>query len=327
MMTPRAHRTTRRGRLYAYLPAGMRSLSLVIALTFALLPSVAAADAFEDFDAGRAAYEAGDYEAARLALEALVNSPELALRNPMLLLECRKYLGVVYLFEGRSDDAGEQFVLLLREENDYQLDPVVFPAEVIAAFERARAVVVEEIREQERLTRERELEARQAQIDAILERDRLIRENRELREIASVVDIEETNSRGLALLPFGIGQFRNGARRFGLSLAVTQSVMMVGAFTTMLVRARLPRVEDDDAVASGNRQLDFARIERLTNSMTYMNWSFSGGFLALYAVGVVHAQINFVPVRRSERTRQLPEHLRETALILRPNGLEIRLRF
>src|SRR5690606_6232925 len=133
----------------------------------------------------------------------------------------RKYLGATLLFLERPVDAAEQFELLLRAEPDYRLDPVAFPAAVLAAFdtvrvrlEVARRAAEEQAEADERRRRE---ELRQLQ-------ERLSRLE-ELEDLARVERVELPNSRWLALFPFGVGQFRNGHRKAGIFFATTQGAM------------------------------------------------------------------------------------------------------
>ena len=295
-------------------PLAVMSFAAMIVFGVALVPvSVARADDLTDFEAARDAYEAQDFALAIQRFEDLVGGPVPRVRSQALRLESRKFLAASYLFVGRERDAEAQFRELLAEDPGYTLDPLAFPAAVQEAFARVRGQLDAE-REAE--AREREAREEAAAREELLRRAAEQERIRQLEELASVETVVQQNRRGMALLPFGVGQFRNGHRGFGLALAISQGVLLAGTMGTYLALVALRRdavecqfmcssVDPGDPngppTATELQFADRARRLRISNLMM-------GGVLgALYLVSVIDAQIRFVPERRRERRRDPDE--------------------
>jgi hypothetical protein len=287
-------------------------LAWVFGVSLALwLPATGArADDLADFEAARAEYDAQRFEQAAQLFEDLVGGPVPRVRNAALRLESRKYLGAAYLFLGRSEDARDQFRQLLDEDEGYALDPLSFPAAVQVAFAQART---------ERLEAEQAAERAEAHRLEAEERERLVRlaqeqqRIRRLEELANYETIVLPNSRALATMPFGTGQFRNGNRAFGASLAVGQLALLGGsvgtyvALRSLLATAARCGVEPDCVIERGDPngpptpgEVRFRDRERRVRVSNYI---LTSGFIALALVGIIEAHVNFVPERRQRRLR------------------------
>ncbi|MEM9728756.1 MAG: hypothetical protein AAF997_09240 [Myxococcota bacterium] len=256
----------------------------------------AQADELSDFENARRAYDRQNYRKAEQGLESLVGGPVPRARNPVVRLEARKYLGATYLFLGKDAEARDQFRFLLEEDPDYSIDPVAFPAAVVQTFqqvktevdsERAREAAAEAARlEQERSKELEELLRQQARIE-------------ELEALASTETVERVNSRWIAALPFGVGQFQNQNRRLGIMFAVTESVFLVGSIATFIGHNALRNENPSDQ--------DLRRFERTERALRISNWVSVGGLLSFYVAGLVEAQVRFKPVIRSTRERELSD--------------------
>lgn len=291
-----------------------RALALRVFVGFALalawFAPTASADDLEDFEAARGQYEAQHFEAAVQLFEDLVLGPVPRVRNLALRLESRKYLGAAYLFVGRGEEAREQFRQLLEEDAAYTLDPLGFPAAVQTAFNEARAQLEARQRAAEQAAAERlNEEERQRLLRLAAEQERL----RRLEELANYETIVLPNSRALASMPFGTGQFRNGNRTFGATLAVGELALLAGSVGTyvglraLLATAARCGVEPDCVLDRGDPngpstrdELQFIDRERRVRVSNYI---LTGGFVALVLVGIIEAHVNFVPERRQRRLR------------------------
>jgi tetratricopeptide (TPR) repeat protein len=228
-MTPLRKRTGTGERLWAWLVRAGIAAGTVLALSLPALP--ATADDLADFEAARAEYDAQHFDAAARLFEDLVLGPVPRVRNLALRLESRKYLGAAYLFLGREDEARDQFRELLEEDPTYNIDPLSFPSAVQTTFDEARGLLEAQQREAERLEAERANEEdRQRLIRVVAEQERL----RRLEELANYETIVLPNSRALASMPFGVGQFRNGNRTFGATLAAGQLALLAGSVGTYI---------------------------------------------------------------------------------------------
>lgn len=272
--------------------------ALIAALVSLVAPSPARAGEIEDFEIARQAYESRDFSRAVFYFEQLVGGDVPRLSSGPLIAEARKLLGAAYVFVGRREAAREQFERLLREQPDYLLDPLLFPIEVQELFASVR----------ERLELERrEAEARAA-VQARADRERE-RAQRLLRFAEEDVRVELENSRWLALIPGGVGQFQNGDEGLGWTFLVSETVLLGGAIGALIWHqdlsvqvAQAQALGDADAVAEGNRLLDVA---------FGLHWA-SLGALAVFAIsGIVEAQVRFVPTRVVVQRRRAPDELRE----------------
>lgn len=196
-------------------------------------PPVARANEFDDFQQARQAYDAGDYARSESLFSSLVGGEVPRLRNRSLVIESHKYLGASYLFVGKPGAAEQQFERLLRMELDYVLDPLAFPREVQVVFEGVRA----RLKAEKQAAAEREA---QAAADAALERQAALDAQQarlqRLRALAATERVHELNSRWIALLPFGVGQYQNDDRRLGLTLAISEGLLLGTHLTTLAIR-------------------------------------------------------------------------------------------
>lgn len=280
----------------------MRVLALT-ALFLACLTATAEADTLSDFEAARAAYEDQRYDDAANLLERIVTIAATDAVSVAIVLESRKYLAASYLFLGRTADANTQFVLLLRQEPDYALDPVRFPRDVLTTFDAARRQVEGE--------RADEARAR-AEAERLRDAERLARDAayREMLEGLATETTVVQNSRAIAVLPFGIGQFQNRRRGLGIFFAVAESALTISAVSSYLVHFRNSFVDRPD---------DVTRSENRETRANIANWSSVGLLSAVAIVGILEAQINFVPTHTTTRRRAVDPSLLPNAP-LRPTA-------
>lgn len=268
-------------------------------VTTLMVPGAAYADEIDDFEAARRAFERHDFADAARRLEGMVGGEVPALSSEVLVLEARKYLGATYLFLGRREAADEQFMLLLRQDPTYQLDPLAFAAAVVDAFKEVRERF-ETVRAAEEAERQRRLEAlRQRRLEGLMRQQARIAR---LEAIAREETVEVRASRALALLPFGIGQFQNGHRSAGLGFAVTQGIFTLFTVSTWIWHRWL-RGQANEGVPPN----EAGRFERQERAARILNQISFGTLAAVAVAGIADAQIRFVPVRRERRTRALPE--------------------
>jgi len=280
----------------------------------AALPAGVHANDFDQFQAARGAYEALNYERAAQLFRALLADTVPFDRRP-LVLESRKYLAATYMFLRRPQDAEAQFELLLQADHEYVLDPLAFPSEVVMKFTEVKARLDGERarNEQQRIERETSERARLEQADK-QHREGLQR----LFDLASTERIEQQNSRWVAMVPFGAGQFQNGDKGLGLALAIGEGALLTTSVVTFLLHESL-RDEPPPADPAAARFAEHAF--RYTNQIAF------GLFLATTMAGIVDAQVRFKPSMVYQRARPLPPELLELKVSLAPNTLGISARF
>ena len=257
-----------------------------------------AADELSDFEAARRNYDKQSYAKAARGLESLVGGVIPRARNPVVRLEARKYLGATYLFLGKDGDAREQFRLLLEEDPDYDIDPVAFPEAVVETFQEVQAEVTVELAQKEALDAARQQRERASELEELIQQQQRIQA---LEELAATETTEKLNSRWIAALPWGIGQFQNENRKLGIMFAVTESAFLAASIATFIGHNSL---RDENPAPS-----EIARAQRVEKALRIGNWVSVGALVSFYIAGVIEAEVRFKPVIRSTRKRELPEEL------------------
>jgi hypothetical protein len=280
-----------------------------ILLAVCIASPVARADELSEFEAARGRYDRHDYARAVDAFRALVGRDPPRITNALLVLESRKYYAASLLFVGADEEARRQFRLLLQQEPDYALDPLAFPTDVVALFESVKGQLRRELdRQREAQLSEQRAAAQEAEAARLKRRENLAR----LRGLAEHQNLELRNSRWVASVPFGVGQFQNGQRGLGVALAMAESFAAVASMVTYFGHQNLL----DERVSASNRD-DLEQQEKVWRAA---NWASFGTFAALAIAGIVDAHVRFVPARVIESPRPLPEDLdrwaREQARIL-----------
>jgi tetratricopeptide (TPR) repeat protein len=256
----------------------------------------AAADELSDFEAARRNYDKQSYARAAKGFESLVGGVVPRARNAVVRLEARKYLGATYLFLGKKEAAREQFRLLLEEDPDYDIDPVAFPEAVVRTFRDVKEEVAGERARRDALENARKQRERSDEVEGLIQQQQRIEA---LEELASTVTVEKVNSRWIALLPFGIGQFQNENRPLGIMFAVTESAFLAASIATFIGHNSL---RDENPAPS-----EIERARRVERALRIGNWVSVGAFASFWIAGVVEAQVRFRPVIRTTRPRELPD--------------------
>lgn len=257
-----------------------------------------AADELSDFEAARRSYDRQSYSKAARGFESLVGGAVPRARNPVVRLEARKYLGATYLFLGKEPEAREQFRRLLEEDPDYDIDPVAFPGAVVQTFQEVQAQALEQRAAQDNLEAARQKREKAGELEELIEQQQRIAT---LEELASTEVIEKRNSRWIAALPFGIGQFQNENRKLGIMFAVTESAFLAASIATFIGHNSL---RDENPSPD---ELD--RAQRVERALRIGNWVSVGSLLSFYVAGVIEAEVRFRPVIRTTRKRELPDDL------------------
>lgn len=277
--------------------------ALFVALV-AAAPLVQAQSA-EDYRVGRQAYQNQDYETAARRFETLVNGSDRL--DPAVRIEARKYLAASYVFLNRPDDAEVQFALLLQDDPTHELDDVLFARQVVTVFRRVQTRIAEDRARREREEREQEAERRQREAERILrERDRVAR----LEELARQMIVEQENSRWIATIPFGVGQFQNDDEGLGWFFFISEGLFLAANVTAAIMYSTaLDRIEQ---LASERRERDDPEVEAANSFEDFSRWFSIASFGALAATmiaGIAEAHASFEPVHTEVRERELPPDL------------------
>jgi hypothetical protein len=271
-------------------------------LTAAMLAvaSPLAAQTRADLEKARASYLARNYAEAEDRLHVLVDSTT-GFKERSLLSEARMYLGAVLLAQGRRAQAEEVFEKLILADITYDPDPLSFPGDVINTFIDTRAQLQERIKTA-------------AQTAAKLEAERKAREEAErkareqwlekLKAQASEERSTVRNSRLVAFLPFGAGQFQNRRPVLGWIFLGAEAALAIGTAVSVLpYRYALDRAKEVGNSFDEPRQRAY---EDRADQIAIVNLSLFGAFVVVAGAGIVQANVEYVPEVVEVKKRDLP---------------------
>jgi tetratricopeptide (TPR) repeat protein len=283
----------------------MRALRRLIAASvlagLVLSSSHACAQGRADLEKARAAYLARNYAEAEARLEVLVD-PKDGVKERALLSEARMYLGAVLLAQGRQKQAEDVFEKLILNDVTYDPDPLSFPGDVINTFIDTRAQLQERIKTA-------------AQTAAKLEAERRAREEAERRQQeewlekvkaqAAEEKVTIKNDRLVAFLPFGAGQFQNRQPVLGWIFLGTQAALVVASAVTLPMYL-YARGRADDEARSGDIERKADAYQERAEDIRFTNIGLAGAFVAVAAIGIIQANLGYVPEIVEVKKRELP---------------------
>lgn len=250
-------------------------------------------------------YMAGEYASCTRHLSVLLDPDSTGrFRDPVVVERGRLYFASCALLAGERDRAKQALVLAL-EANPLMASPdsLTFPPPLVSLFLEARDDVQQLIskREQEQLL-ELQKKAAEAEAQALARRQREI----ELRRLAEQEVVVKRNSRWVASLPFGAGQFQAGKTELGALFLTTQTL----ALGTMAVSGLI--YADLGAQAASGVELDNESYVAARDLSYGVFAASSWTMLGLAALGVLEAHLTFEPERVvGTRRRALPPELTE----------------
>lgn len=227
-----------------------------------------------------------------------------AFKDPAVVETGRLYFASCSLLDDHREEARSALRMAL-QENPLMRSPdsLTFPPPVVSLFLEVRDEVQQLIADREK---EQVMELRRENERARREAER--RENREeaLKKLATEESIIAKNSRVVASIPFGMGQFQNGNSTLGTVALVSEGLLLATALSSALILEYL--TSEADTTAGKIDDKDQFNQQRSTAYST-MKWS-SWTLLGVCALGIVEAHLNFVDERRlGTRHRPLPSDL------------------
>lgn len=292
------------------LPARLRILSLAVLAGLACLSSAALAQPSgglsDEAKLARvvALYEGGKYAECVKEFTALIGAEPRRIDDPEVLERARLYYSACLIGNGQVPEAEEQMRAAIRQNRQVRPDSLVFPAPVIDRFLQVKDALKAEMAdaEAEELKKKRAAAAAAAARTAA-EKRRVAR----LEELASQEVQVEKNSRWVAAIPFGAGQFQNRDPLLGYLFLGSEVLLAGTAIGAMVIQLDLNARADDDPPpdpADLNPKLDAAY-----QTMVISTW----GFIGVAAVGVLQAQLAFVPELKRSVKKPLSPELRPPA--------------
>ena len=214
------------------------------------------------------------------------------------------YLGAVLLAQGKRDPAVEVFEKLILEDPAFEPDPLRFPGDVINTFFDVRAQLQERIRQAAQNSARLEAEKRARAED---ERRRQEAWLARVKQMATEEKITVHNSRVVALLPFGAGQFQNREPVLGWIFLVSESALVLGTMITVPLYIYADgRKNGQGDNLEGKAQLYQERADTIQT----VNLSMVGALAAIAVTGIVQANLAYVPEITETKRHELPPQSR-----------------
>ncbi|HEY4122060.1 MAG TPA: hypothetical protein VGM56_29540, partial [Byssovorax sp.] len=218
-----------------------RGARVGVALAFALaaLASARVARANDNtaFDAAQSAFDAGQYAQSEKAFGRLLDptNPPCSTTDPgqPCHLEAAEFIrlaragrGAALVVIGRAAEADPLFEALLLDDPTWQPNEALFPEPALREFRVVKRRLQPTL---DKLIQSRVTEGSKHQIDVQRAKDDYGRWIANLEQQASQEHLFQKNSRLIALLPFGVGQFQNGDRNLGFVVLGAEAALGGGS--------------------------------------------------------------------------------------------------
>lgn len=261
------------------------------------------ADPRGEFEKARASFLAHNWTDAEQRFRALLD-PESGLKERTLISQARMYLGATLISEGKRDEAQDLFGKLVIDDPSFEPDPLSYPGEAINTFIDVRQSMLAQIRtemqnrakaEADRLAREAaEKEAQRVWIERV-------------KAQAAEEKITVRHNRVVACLPFGVGQYQNGDVVLGSLFLGAQVAAVAGSTITygMYLYARSRENEELNRPGSDVNQL-VPQWHNRAEDLRLVNLGFAGAFVLVAGLGILQANIAYVPEVAEKKRRDLP---------------------
>jgi hypothetical protein len=123
----------------------------------------------------------------------------------------------------------------------------------------------------------------------------------ELEKQAAEEKHVQPNSRWIAMVPFGVGQFQNGNVPLGAVFAVSEALLGTASLVSIVIFNKLVSTDTSQLPSSAYPQLNGQILTAArVNQVTFAGWA------ALTVAGIVQAQVAFVPERTTTQKRPVP---------------------
>lgn len=297
----------------SFMPRSWRRfvLSVCVGTMLSAVSASASADDLQQFELGKNRFDGGEYAKAAERFAAMLDAAlppctqssgsgttSCRLTDVELVERARAYYAASLVALDRNDEADLQIAEILRKNFQFSPDPAAFPQKVVDRFTVVRGRLRQELEAEQERRAQQEREQR-------LAAERLKQaEEKWLKTVLAAASEERVvtqNSRFVASLPFGVGQFQNGNARLGMAFAVSEALL--GSLT---IAASQIHMYYATIQTSGLEKSDINIL--LTNKIVALriNQISFGAFAAVALTGIIQAHVTYVPEIVSVRKRNLP---------------------
>jgi hypothetical protein len=114
---------------------------------------------------------------------------------------------------------------------------------------------------------------------------------------------DDTRSRWIAALPFGVGQLQNGDVALGVVFAVSEIAF---AGTSIASLAVVDRLSSASPYTGGQSRVSIPALNQSLSTWTTVNQVTFAGWAAFAAAGVIQAEVGFRPQRAAPGDKACP---------------------
>ncbi len=278
-------------------------------LAILLGANVCHADDAQELELAKNRFNAGQYEEAHQQFARLLTptlpscekgqSGACRLTDPDLIERTRVLDAASLIALKRLALADAQIEIVLRQNPAYAPSPALFPQEVVDRFTEVRGRLREEL---DKLAEQQAHEALKRRLAEQQARDLQEKWITDLQRLAGQERRIEVNSRWIAMLPFGVGQYQNGDTRLG-ALFTASEVVLGASLVTSGVYAQSYANYDRKICTSVACN---AGVESQFKTAALVNHISFGALFGVALAGIVQAQIAFVPERITTVPRAVP---------------------
>lgn len=291
------------------------ALSLLVLVILGWPSSARAADP-QELELAKTRVDRGEYEEAAKRFAVMLTASQPPCGNDMalsgacrltdadLIDRARGQYAIALAALGREAEADEQILAILKRNPGYAPNPAVFPQAVLDRFTLVRG---EHRADLDRITREQAERERRERVAQQRAREAERRWLTELERRAGEVRIVEKNSRWIAMLPFGVGQLQNRDYALGAFFMATEALAAGSAIMTEVIHDAKASVDPSRPDPATGRSIDTERLVGELSTLRTINHVSFGIAAGLAVLGIVQAQIAFVPERIRVEKRPIPK--------------------
>lgn len=274
-------------------------------------PGEARADEVDEFLRARDRYLNSEFDRAAADLRRLLQGDPSTLQDVSLRAPVRRLYAACLLAQGREAEASAEIEALLLDDPDARADAVQFDVAFVRLFNGVRDRLEPRLQQE----RERRLRERVAEEAASAER------RRRALALLTTETVGVSVPRGLAYVPFGVGQFANGQEGLGTFFLASEVLLLVTTVGTFLAYESLrPTAGSFFNTAEGAPDPGVAR----STTLQAVNWVSVGLLVGTMLTGIIEANVAWRPLRSvRQRNRPIPPELRGLQLSLSPAGASL----
>ncbi len=303
-------------------------LAAWLGIAVGTLSGLARADEAVEFELGKNRFDAGQYEEAlqrfSIMLDAAMppcektakKSGKCRLTDKGLIERARALAAASLIALSRKSEADPHIESIYRENPAFTPNPALFPPEVIDRFTEVRARIADELAAKARKEADIALQKRLAEQRADDEEKRWLLS---IERLAGEERVTKKNSRLIALVPFGAGQFQNGQNTLGWIFAATQAVTGMTSVVSGGLVSYYSGV-DPKLVNEEGQPVDLPALGQKIQIATAINRIAFGTWAALTVAGIIQAQVAYVPQVTTIIKRPIPKRPEKPSAALRINA-------